>query len=114
MKLFAELYLDEDVSALVAILLLARGFKVLTARDEEMLGRDDPEQLAHAVSLGRCLFTHNRLHYEQLHREYLANNQKHHGIIIGSRRNVQELSRRLALLLNALTADEITNQLLYV
>jgi hypothetical protein len=36
MKLFAELYLDEDVSVLVAALLRARGFDVITARDEGM------------------------------------------------------------------------------
>ena len=114
MKLFAELYLDEDVSALVAQLLHARGFNVTTARDESMFGRDDAAQLAHAVTLGRCLFTHNRLHYEQLHHEYLARKQKHFGIVVGSRRNVYELARRIAALLDALAADEIENQLLYV
>jgi predicted nuclease of predicted toxin-antitoxin system len=67
MKLFAELYLDEDVSALVATLLRARGFNVTTAREQALLGRDDAEQLAHAVSLGRCIFTHNRIHFERLH-----------------------------------------------
>jgi hypothetical protein len=40
-KLFAELYLDEDMSALVATLLATRGFGVLTARDAGMLGQDD-------------------------------------------------------------------------
>ncbi len=114
MNPFADLYLDEDVSVLVATLLRARGFNVTTAREENMLGCDDPEQLAHAVSLGRCLFTHNRIHYEQLHREYLSGNQEHFGVIIGSRRSAHELARRIGVLLNALTADEIRNQLLYV
>lgn len=86
MKLFAELYLDEDVSVLVASLLRVRGFYVTTARDEGMLRRDDPQQLSYAVAHGRCLFTHNRVHYERLHSDYLAGNDRHFGIIIGSRR----------------------------
>ena len=114
MKVFADLCLDEDVSVLVATLLRVRGFNVTTARDEDMLDRDDPEQLSRAVSLGRCIFTHNRLHYERLHRDYLAAGRKHFGIIIGSRRSAYQLARRIAVLLNALTADEIERQLLYV
>lgn len=41
MKLFAELYLDEDVSVLVAALLRARRFSATTARDEGMLRQSD-------------------------------------------------------------------------
>ncbi len=114
MTLFADLYLDEDVSVLVATLMRARGFSVTTARDENMLGRDDLDQLARAVSLHRCMFTHNRVHYEQLHRDCFAANQRHFGIIIGSRRYAYELARRIATLLNTLAADEIENQLLYI
>ena len=114
MKLFAELYLDEDVSALVATLLRLRGFNVTTARDEGMLTRDDPDQLARAVTLERCIFTHNRVHFEELHRRCVESGQKHFGIIVGSRRSPHELARRIAKLLDALAADEIANQLLYV
>jgi hypothetical protein len=79
-----------------------------------MLGRDDTEQLEKAISLQRCLFTHNRIHYEGLQRKALAEEKKHFGIVIGSRRNAYELARRIAVLLNTLTADEIENQLLDV
>ena len=79
-----------------------------------MLGRNDTEQLAKAVSLQRCLFTHNRVHYEGLQRQAVAQQKKHFGIIVGSRRNVYELARRIATLLNTLTADEIESQLFYV
>lgn len=114
MKLFAEFYLDEDVSVLVATLLRARGFNVTTTRDEGMLEQSDSEQLARAVSLGRCIITHNRLDYEALHRSCVASDQEHHGIIIASRRNAYELARRIAMPLDALSADEIQNQLLYL
>jgi hypothetical protein len=114
MKLFAEVYLDEDVSVLIATLLQARGFKVTTARDEGRLSQDDPDQLAHAASVGHCLVTHNRVHFEQLHEEYLAGGNQHFGIIIAARRSPYEVARRLAVLFNMLTADEFENQLFYV
>lgn len=114
MKLFASLYLDEDVSVLIATLLQARGFDVVTTRDEEMLGQDDPLQLAHAVSLERCMVTHNRVDFERLQREQGETGRSHFGIIVASRRSPYEIARRLAVLLNILTADEIEDQLLYV
>ena len=114
MNLFAMVYLDEDVSVLIATLLRARGFDVLAARAESMLARDDPDHLAHAVASGLCIVTHNRVHFERLHGEYLAAGRKHCGIIIASRRSPYEVARRLGALLNALTTDQIENQLLYV
>lgn len=114
MKLFAQVYLDEDVSVLIKTLLRARGFDAITAHDEGMLAQDDAVHLAHATSLERCIVTHNRVHFERLHRENLAANRKHCGIIIASRRSPYEMARRLAVLLNTLAADEIENQLLYV
>lgn len=114
MNLFAYVYLDEDVSVLVASLLEARGFDTTTARDEEMLGQDDPEQLAFAVSQSRCIITHNRLHFEELHKEYVAAGKAHFGIVIATRRSPYEITNRLATLLDTLTADEFKNQLLYI
>ena len=114
MKLFAEVYLDEDVSVLIGTLLQARGFGAHTARDEGMLGEDDPAQLAYATSLECCIVTHNRIHFEQLHSEYIASDRSHFGIIVATRRSPYEVTRRLTVLLNTLTADEFENQLLYV
>lgn len=114
MKLFAPLYLDEDVSVLVGDILRARGFDITTAREAKMLGRSDSEQLEKAISLQRCLFTHNRIHFEELHRQSIEGEKKHFGIIIGTRRNGYELARRIATLLDTLTADEIENQMLYI
>jgi predicted nuclease of predicted toxin-antitoxin system len=113
-KLFVDIYLDEDVSVLIAKLLQARGFDAVTARDEGMLGQDDPDQLAYAISVGRSIVTHNRVHFEQLHGEYLAASEKHFGIIIATRRSPYEITQRLATLLNTFTADEVKNQLFYI
>jgi predicted nuclease of predicted toxin-antitoxin system len=82
MRLFAKLYFDEDVSALVAVLLQARGFGAVTARDADMLGQNDPKQLAHAITQERCMVTHNRVHFERLHQQYATTGQEHHGIML--------------------------------
>lgn len=114
MTLFAKIYLDEDVDILVANLLSARGLEAKTAREQEMLGRLDPEQLAFAVFERSCLLTHNRLDFEKLHNTYLSIDQPHAGILIAKRRNPYEIAERVAILLDTLTADEIANQLFYV
>ena len=114
MKLFATSYLDEDVSALVAVLLRVRGLDVTTAREENMLGKSDEIQLAHAASLGRCVLTHNRGDFEELHASYFAERKYHAGIIVANRRSPYEIARRVAVLLDTLSADEIENQLFYI
>lgn len=114
MTIFAKVYADEDVDILVAHLLVARGFDVKTARELAMLGKSDPEQLEFAVSLKRCLLTHNRLDFERLHTSYITNNKSHQGILIAKRRNDYEITERVAILLDTFTADEIINQLFYV
>jgi predicted nuclease of predicted toxin-antitoxin system len=114
MTIFAQVYVDEDVDILVATLLLARGINITTAREQQMLGESDEKQLAFAVSVERCILTHNRLDFEKLHTSYLINHQFHAGILIAKRRNPYEIAERVAILLDTLTADEIFNQLLYV
>jgi predicted nuclease of predicted toxin-antitoxin system len=65
-RLFVELYLDEDVSVLIADLVRARGFVAMTTREAGMLHREDPEQLAFAVERQAVMLTHNRTDYEAL------------------------------------------------
>jgi predicted nuclease of predicted toxin-antitoxin system len=112
--LFIELYLDEDVSVLVADLLRGRGFVATTTRDEGQLGKSDAEQLAFAISLGRTLLTHNRTDFEALAQEYTAAGRTHYGIILAQRQPSYELLRRLIRLLNQVTADEMENQVRYI
>lgn len=114
MKLFASLYLDEDVSVLVARLVQARGLDATTTHEQQMLGQPDPLQLAYAVSLERCILTHNRLDYEILHGAYLADGQRHAGIVIAARRSPYEIARRIGILVDNFTADEIAGQLFYI
>lgn len=114
MKLFASVYFDEDVSVLISTLIQARGFQARAARDENMLGKDDPQQLEHAISLHCCIVTHNRVHFEELHREYIERRRSHFSIIVATHRSPYEIANRLATLLDTFSADEIENQLLYI
>jgi predicted nuclease of predicted toxin-antitoxin system len=113
-RLFIELYLDEDTDVRIADLVRSRGFKVTTAQEAGQIGKEDDEQLAYALSQRSALLTHNRVHFEALAREYFTAGKKHHGIIIAVRRPTHEIVRRLLLLLNHITADEMENQIRYI
>lgn len=113
-RLFVELYLDEDVSVLVANLVRAHGFIAITTQEAGMAGNDDPVQLAYAVSRHAAMLTHNRKHYEALATAYFAAGQMHFGIIVAPHRPSYELIDRLVPILNTLTADEMQNQLVYL
>jgi predicted nuclease of predicted toxin-antitoxin system len=113
MSIFAALYTDEDMSKLVATLLQSRGFDVTTVPEQATLGKTDSEQLEFATSLGRCLLTHNRVDFERLHLQYVEEERQHFGIIVVPQKDSHEVAQRIGILLNALMADEIMNQLLY-
>src|SRR6188472_4750730 len=112
--LFIELYLDEDVNVLIATLIRARGFSVITAREAGNLGLGDEEQLDYAVNHECALVTHNREHFEALARAYAASGRGHFGIILAIRRPPYELAQRLLQLIDQLTADEMHDQLLFL
>ncbi len=113
-RLFIELYLDEDVDVLVADLVRARGFSVITTRETAQLGADDESQLDYAVSHEKTFLTHNRADFETLAQTYFTSEQTHYGVIIAVRHPLYELVRRLLLILNHVTADEIQNQVRYI
>ena len=112
--LLIRLYLDEDVDVLVAELLRTRGFEATTVRDEGRRKKSDSEQLAYASSQGWAILTHNRVDFEELAKEYYTAGQAHYGIIIAVRRSPYETTRRLLLILNYLTADEMQDQIIYI
>ena len=113
-ELFISLYLDQDVDILLAQLLRARGFDVQTTLEAGKLGAPDHDQIGYAASTGRAFFTHNRVDAENLAAEYAAAGTSHHGIIIAVRRPVYELRRRALILLDAVAADEIVDQIRYI
>jgi hypothetical protein len=114
MGLFIELYLDEDVSAIVAKMIRGRGFSIATATECGQQGKSDAEQFAYAASRHQTLLTHNRVDFERLFAEYTNGGKEHSGLIIAVRRPSHEVAARLLKILNHVAADEIKNQLRYI
>jgi hypothetical protein len=113
-RLFIELYLDEDGDVLIAQLIRARGFTVVTTQEAGQLHNNDVEQLAYAVGQHKTLLTHNRVDFEALAQTYFAAAQPHDGIIVAVRRPPWDITRRLLRILNAVTAEEMQNQVRYI
>jgi len=113
-RLFIELYLDEDVDVLLAQLIRARGFVVVTTQAAGQLHNNDAEQLAYAVSQYKTLLTHNRVDFEALAQTCFAVGQPHDGMIVAVRRPPREIARRLLRILNSVTAEERQNQVRYI
>jgi predicted nuclease of predicted toxin-antitoxin system len=113
-QLFARIYLDEDVSVLLASLLRSRGFEVMTTQESGNAAASDERQLEYAASDGLALLTHNRTDFEQLADQYFRNGRRHAGIIIAVRRMPHDILRRVLTLLNENSADEIANNVWYV
>ncbi len=113
-RLFIELYLDEDVDVLVADLVRARGFKAVTTQEVKRKKKADDDQLAYATSQQLVLVTHNRVDFEELAQQYFADGKSHSGIIIAVRHDPYAIAQRLLIILNHITADEMTDQIRYI
>jgi hypothetical protein len=74
----------------------------------------DAERLQYAAQNGFAILTHNRTDYEELARDYFANDKTHRGIIIAVRRPIHEIAERLLKILNDFMADEMKNQIIYI
>ncbi len=111
---FIEVYLDEDVSVLVAELIRARGFSAITTVEANNLGKSDNHQLDFAVSGKKALLTHNRVDFEKLATNYFDTGRDHFGIIMAVRRYPNEIVSRLLTILNQTTSEELINQIRYI
>src|SRR5437588_10160877 len=63
------LYADEDFPYPVVEALRLLGHDVLTAQEDGRQQVPDADILVRAHTLGRAVLTHNRRHYERLHRQ---------------------------------------------
>lgn len=110
-SLFIRLYIDEDVHESAAPALRRHGYDVLTVREAGRRAFSDSEQLAYAAEQNRALFSFNVTDYIALHLAYLSQEREHAGIIISKQISIGETVRRLLILLNQSSADEMHNQL---
>lgn len=109
-----RLYFDEDaMDEDLVEALRARGIDIQTAFEAEMIEREDHEQLRHAATQERVVYTFNVGHFCVLHADFLNRGEDHAGIIIGQqqRYSIGAQMRRLLNLIAARTAEEMRNQL---
>ena len=55
-----KIYIDEDISPKVSVILRKRGIDAVSAHEVGMLEASDENQLSYAVAEGRVLVTRNR------------------------------------------------------
>ncbi|MBA2605627.1 MAG: DUF5615 family PIN-like protein [Acidobacteria bacterium] len=107
-------YLDENISFVVAEILRSRGFEIITTQEAGNKGSSDEKQLEFALNGGMSILSHDRVDFEELANEYFADKKTHNGIIIVFPHPLQEIAHRMIVILNKITADEMTNQIVYI
>lgn len=104
-------HLDENVPIAVAAGLARHGVDVTTSPNVQLLGHDDPDQLAYALSHGRVLVTHDE-DFTRIH----AQNERHSGICYchQDKYTTGQLLRMLLLINECLTAEDFAGHLEYL
>ena len=77
-----KVYLDEDLSSVIAGLLRKYGIDATTAQDVGNVQLDDRAQLAYAAREGRTIVTANVIDFMELAHETVATNTEHAGIVL--------------------------------
>lgn len=77
-----RLYLDEDITPLLARLLREHGHDVISCRDVGATGLTDEDQLAQATELGRAILSSNYADFIRISLECARDGRSHRGIIV--------------------------------
>jgi|SRR5271157_1474789 len=115
--LFARLYFDRHMMARLAIDLRGSGYDVLTTEEAGLDTASDEEQLTFATAERRAILTFNIRDFAPLHTRWLAAGQSHAGIVVSRQLGSREyglLLRRMLRLLNHLTAEELTSNIVHL
>jgi len=109
-ELIVSIYLDADVERMIAKALRQRGHTCHVADEVGMKQASDEAQLEYAARMGCALVTYNVEHFAPLHARYLQKGWEHSGVVLIPKRwGASEVLRRLLKLLDAVTADEMRN-----
>lgn len=106
-----KLHLNEHLSPRLADQLRTYGFDVTSTLEINMIEVDDDEQLAYAASSQRAIVTFNHKDFAVRHDRYMDTGKEHWGIILSTEESIDVMRRRLLKLLNAVTAEELKNQI---
>lgn len=106
-----KLYLNEHLSPRLAQQLCQYGFDVVSTVEAGMRTASDDEQFTYAVSQQRAVVTFNHKDFAVIHSQYIAADREHWEIILSTEETLDVLRSRLLKLLNALTDEELKNQI---
>lgn len=110
-----KLYLDENISPVLASVLRGRGYDAISAHEVGMRGKKkDEEQLEYAVSRGRMLLTFNAKHFAPLAEKYFKEGREHYGIVVTKTLDFSLLIRLTLNLLGRATAEELKNSFVWL
>ena len=109
-----KLYLDEDISNLIAIILRSRGYDVVSAHEVGMRGKEDKEQLDYAIKNKRALVTFNARHFAPLTEQYYQDGIEHFGIIVSKKNNISEMISLVVNMFNNVTAEDLKNSFVWL
>jgi predicted nuclease of predicted toxin-antitoxin system len=116
-RLFVAIYTDEDVTTDLAPALRRRGYTAQSTAEVGNFRTPDEAQLTFATERGMALLTSNAQDFIPLARSWYRDGREHAGIVISeqmSQRRFGELLRRVLRLLDALTAEEMHNRIVFL
>lgn len=110
-------YLDEDtINAALVKALRNANLNVVTVADAGKLGCSDEEQLIWAIKQGRVIYSFNIGDFCRLHRDFVAQERNHAGIVLASQQQYsigQQLRGLLKLAANN-SSEEMVNQVVFL
>jgi predicted nuclease of predicted toxin-antitoxin system len=109
--LFIRLYLDADVDVKLAANLRKMGYDCVSAREVGNAALDDETQMVYAANEGRVLITHNIQDFVPIFERWWYAGLSHPGLVVSQQIPLGELQRRVVRMLEAVTADEMENNL---
>jgi len=77
-----KLYLDEDISPKVSVILRKKGLDAVSAHETGMLEASDEEQFSYAAAEGRAMVTRNIDDFTTLTVQFFEALKQHKGLII--------------------------------
>jgi Domain of unknown function (DUF5615) len=109
-------YLDEDsMNRSLLMALRQREIDVTTVSEVKREGFSDEEQLLWAAQNNRVICTYNIRDFSKLHKQCLAANQSHAGIVLMHQDfSIGERLYGLSVLGASFTAEDIINQMIFL
>jgi hypothetical protein len=110
----AKLYLDEDITDLLARVLRSAGDNVVSAHEVGRRGKTDREQLLYAIGEGRAILSFNVAHFPNLARWAFDHRIEHFSIVVSTQLDFKTLLHCVQALLDNVAAEDLRNNFIWL